>query len=443
MLPDTRRAPAPTRARAEGGLILVLYYSDRAPLRSSVRDHLYSFGRYADRPYIYVNLAVRRMPRWLGAVQIDAVVIHTILLAQRWHPPTFRRLAKRLEPIRQLTCTKIAIPQDDYIHTEALGRFISHFGIDHVLTCAPESEWRRIYGDLMEGSVSFTRVLPGYLEPSTMQLVERLAQSSIDRSVDIGYRAWRPDFSLGRHALRKARIGEVVAERSKRFGLRTDISLRDEDTIFGDDWYRFMLGCRWMIGVEGGASVLDADGSIMQRTSAYIREHPTATFEEVERACFAGMDGSVHLVAISPRHLEACATRTAQILVEGSYSGVLEAGRHYLPLAADFSNLDDVLARVTDEGLRAEIAGNAYRDIVESGRFEYQSFVTDTVGLIAEPSLRLPQASGLLLLWSAILDRTSWQWVWLRWRIRRAGRHVLARIGLLDRVMAARARRAG
>ena len=440
-MPEDQPAGQPTTSRAARGLIVVLYHADRSPLRSSVRDHLYSFGRYADRECVYVNLAVRSLPDWLASVRIDAVIFHTLLLAQRWHPPTFRKLTERLQRIRQIACTKIAIPQDDYIHTDALAAFIGDLGVDHVLTCAPETEWRTIYGTLVDGPVSFRRVLPGYLEPTTMERIERLANGGVERSIDIGYRAWRPDFSLGRHALLKARVGEVVAERSSQFGLRTDISLRDEDTIFGDDWYRFMLRCRWMIGVEGGASVLDADGSIMRRTSAYVREHPSATYDEVERACFPGQDGSVRLVAISPRHLEACATRTAQILVEGSYSGALEPDRHYLPLAADFSNLDDVLARANDEELRTQIASRAYEDIVESGRFEYRAFVTTTVDLIDATMSDLPRPSRALVRWSALLDRVSWRWVWLRWRVRRAARAILGRIGLLDRVMELRERR--
>ena len=54
-------------------------------------------------------------------------------------------------------------------------------------------------------------------------------------------------------------------------------------------------------------------------------------------------DGRLQLFAISPRHLEACATRTCQVLVEGEYSGVLRPGEHYIPVRKDLSNLDDVL----------------------------------------------------------------------------------------------------
>ena len=127
------------------------------------------------------------------------------------------------------------------------------------------------------------------------------------------------------------------------------------------------------------ALFLDRDGTLLDRSRAYQKAHPDASFEEVEAVCFPGMDGNLRLFAISPRHLEACATRTAQILVEGSYNGILVAGVHYVPLRADFSNLGQALRAVRDEGLRERIAERAYRDIVESGRYTYESFVGSVI----------------------------------------------------------------
>ncbi len=110
------------------------------------------------------------------------------------------------------------------------------------------------------------------------------------------------------------------------------------------------------------------------------------SFDELEAKCFPGRDGELALFAISPRHLEACATRTVQILVEGSYSGVLQPGVHYLELKRDLSNLDAVLETVAAEDSR-EIAERAYADIVASGRFTYRRLVEDVERV-------LPAASG-------------------------------------------------
>lgn len=423
------------------GPILVLYHAKRSPLRASVRDHLYAFGRYSGRPCIYVNLAVRSLPP-LKSLGIQAVVFHTILLAQRWHPPTFRRLVARLQPLRGLDCHKVAIPQDDYIHTTALRDFIRDFAVDRVLSCAPESEWPTIYGDLVDGPTRFTRVLPGYLEPTTLRRIARVQPSVGARTIDIGYRAWRPDYSLGRHALQKAQVGEAFASAAAEGGLRADISLRDEDTILGDDWYRFMLRCRWMIGVEGGASLLDPDGSVRERTAAFRAKNPAASFEEVEAACFPGLDGSINLVSISPRHLEACATGTAQVLVAGSYNGILEPELHYIPVRPDLADVPDVIGRLHDDVLRDRIAARAYADIVASGRYEYAAFVRESLSDIQPLATRSQGvAARFALRWEQSLDRPTWVWVWMRWRARQAVRQVLDRLGLLDRVLRVRAER--
>ena len=91
-----------------------------------------------------------------------------------------------------------------------------------------------------------------------------------------------------------------------------------------------------------------------------MAEHPDAGYDEIEAACFPGRDGELALFAISPRHLEACATRTGQILVEGAYSGMLEPGQHYLPVRADLSTSGDVLDEARDEARRRELTEAAY-----------------------------------------------------------------------------------
>ncbi|PKN80951.1 MAG: hypothetical protein CVU51_14565, partial [Deltaproteobacteria bacterium HGW-Deltaproteobacteria-1] len=67
-----------------------------------------------------------------------------------------------------------------------------------------------------------------------------------------------------------------------------------------------------------------------------------------------------------------------QILVEGEYGGILKPGIHYIEVKKDWSNLKQVIKQIGDHDLCKTIAGNAYRDIVESGRFTYRKFV-DTV----------------------------------------------------------------
>lgn len=424
--------PADVRSGQPGGIILVLYYADRAPLRAAIRDHLYAFRRYGGRPTVYINLAARTIPTWLDRIPVDAVIFHTILLAQRWQPAVFERLMERLEPVKRLDAVKIAIPQDEFIQTDLLCRFLREHRVGHVFTCAPEHLWPVIYEGMAGAPPTFTRVLTGYIDPTTVKRIGALSRLQPARPIDVGYRAWRPEPWLGRHGRLKGTIADEASRAGSALGLRTDISLRDEDTLIGDAWYRFLLGCRWTIGVEGGASILDRDGSIRERTVAFTAAHPDASFEEVEAACFPGLDGSFELVAISPRHLEACITGTAQVLVEGQYNGILRPWDHYVPLRADLSDLREALVMTADDGLRQRLASRAYEDVVSSRRFEYPEFVRMVSSAI--PGVQRRRPMGLtgrsILAWERRLDGPSWIWVRARAMARSAMIGALRRTGL-------------
>jgi hypothetical protein len=108
----------------------------------------------------------------------------------------------------------------------------------------------------------------------------------------------------------------------------------------------------------------------VKAAQAFLAEHPDAPFEAVEAACFPGRDGELDLFALSPRHLEACAARTGQILVRGAYNGVLEPDVHYLALEPDFSNLDVVLEAARDEPRRQRLTTAAYDAVVGSGALD-------------------------------------------------------------------------
>jgi hypothetical protein len=84
-------------------------------------------------------------------------------------------------------------------------------------------------------------------------------------------------------------------------------------------------------------------------------------------------------------------TRTAQVLVEGEYDGVLEPMRHYLPIRRDLSNLDEVLAMIRDHELLEKITAHAYDEVYLSGRYSYARFaeMLDAVLASASPRFRL------------------------------------------------------
>jgi hypothetical protein len=401
--------------RKSGMNVLVVYFYTRPyPPRQSLRDHLESFRRYSTDRCFYWNAACWPFPRLASLVRFDLIVFHTSFLSCRWNRARFARLKQWLRPLARNSAVKIALPQDEFIHTDLLNEFVDEFAIDHVFSVAPESEFARIYPRIDRRRTAFHTVLCGYLDDSTLGTIESLSDPQPPRTIDIGYRSWDVPAWLGRHGLLKTRIARRVDAAAPQRRLVTDISMDQADTIYGNDWYRFLLRCKYTVGAESGASVLDTDGAIKRRTEEFVARHPHASFDEIERACFPGQDGQFNYAAVAPRHLEACATRTCQVLVRGQYSGILEPGRHYLEVEPDFSNLDEVLDVVRDDQRRLPIVERAHADLVASGKYTYRSFV-QTVYQLALAGRPPAKRGPLSEVWPSVAhqacnlaDRLSW-----------------------------------
>jgi hypothetical protein len=389
--------------------VLVVYSLVQYPPRQTVRDAIEAFGKYSQARSFYLNLAVRKPRWWLRRVPFDAVVFHTTFLSERWNPPAFRRVLHRAQRLEATGGRRVALPQDENLRSRMIESFAESFGVAHIFSVGPSATWSQLYPHLTE-RVGVSRVMTGYLDPGTLARIERIVATTERRPIDIGYRAWRSAPWLGRHGQLKVQIAEAVERAARARGLRADISTRASEALGGDDWYRFLASCRYVIGVEGGASIHDGDGSVKECSDRYVAGHPEAEFEEVEAACFPGRDGEIDYRAISPRHLESCATRTCQVLVEGDYNGVLEPNTHYIPLRADLSNLDEVLDLVQSDAQRRRIVASAYHDVVASGAYTYERLVreVEAVALSESPAVADSPVLRLTHRLSRTAEGASW-----------------------------------
>jgi hypothetical protein len=188
---------------------------------------------------------------------------------------------------------------------------------------------------------------------------------------------------MGRLAREKSEIGAGFLEHVAGRDLRCDISSREDDRIYGEHWYRFLASCRATLGTESGASIVDFDGGLEALTKDYLARRPRATPVEIERDLTAPYEGAVVINTASPRLFEAAAMRTAMILFRGSYGGVVEPERHYVPLEKDFSNMEEVVERLRDTAYLDELAGRAYDDLVASGRYSLRTVAEELDAVIA------------------------------------------------------------
>jgi len=392
--------------------LLVINQYTEYPVRMTAWDHMYCFRRHGNCRVYYVNMAYQTLPEYLLRIPFNAIIFHTTLLSFRWNLNDFERSCRKLESLKNLDTLKIVMPQDEFIQSDALCQFINDFKVDLVYSVLPASEWKKIYRFVDFSKVSFKQILTGYVEEKFAKKLCSRGNEAKHRDIDIGYRAWHAPYWLGRQGQKKVEIARNVKEAAKREWMNVDISTNNEDVILGEKWYDFLLNCKTVIGVEGGASVLDHNGKIKQKTEAYIAKNPTASFEEVEKHCFPNLDGYLNGFAISPRHFEACMTYTCQVLLEGEYNGVLKPNLHYIELKEDYSNLSDVLEKIKDNKLRERLTERAYNDVVASGKYFYSTFVNSLLNEINYLNCKSPMHSyNLYYLRNRVEDKLCWWFI--------------------------------
>ena len=394
------------------------------PLRTTIKEHVYSFRNYAKGANCFYLCADKResndnvVPEYFSKIEFDAIIFHYGFVGARWEGiENLKNTMKRVDSLKNTKAIKIILPQDEYKNPNALVHFINEFNVDMVFSVSPETEWEKLYKGVDFEKVKFFLTLTGYLDSKAVKGLAKLV-NKIPKTIDIGYRARNLPPWLGRHGFLKTLIAEKFLELKSKYPIKMDISTKTEDTFIGSSWYDFLVKCKYMIGVEGGSTVLDEDGSIWNKGVEFQKKHPKASFEEVEEACFPGKDGQLNLVAISPRHLECCATKTCQILTEGDYNGILKSGVHYIELKKDFSNLDSVLIDVVDDNKRKQIVENAYNDIVLSKKYTYSKFVKETLEIIrVQSNIKVPKKNNLLYLRNRIEDQFVWVKAWYRLKV--------------------------
>jgi len=300
--------------------------------------------------------------------KIDCIVIHYSLplLYDTYIP------RESLERIRNFKGLKVLFIQDEYRRVNFICDKIKYARLDAIFTCAPLEVAKKIYSSL-DGEVELLSTLTGFVPDHLAEIQPKPIRK---RSVCVGYRARKCPFWYGRKAFDKHLIGKLFLNHIKSSGLNCDISSQEKHRLYGGKWIDFLSDCKATLGTESGASLIDFTGEIEYALNRYQAFHPFHEFEQVPPQLLE-KDGEIELQVISPRCFEAASLGTVMIQYPGRYSGLLEAGRHYLVLEKDFSNIEEVIEQLMDINMLQSIADNARSDLVDSGRFSYRQFVLD------------------------------------------------------------------
>ena len=383
--------------------VLILYFKmAKYKDRNTIDEHLHSFRRYADGVEFHYFNAANGVPRYLTYPRYDGVILHYTFLAVRWSKELYDNWSKTIKRLKALKGYKVGIPQDEYAETDVLCNLFREYDVKTVFTCFFEEDYQKVYPPEKVPLEHLITVFPGYIDEDEARRLQAFCDGREERSIDLGYRARKLPYWLGRHGQLKHEIGQLFLEKTKDSGLKVDISTSNKDVFFGNDWYKFLCRCRAVLGCEGGASLLDPTGNIRINVEDYVENHPDASFEEVEQACFRGKDYNIRLFALSPRHFECVITKTCQVLVEGEYGGIFIPGVHFIELKKDYSNLDAVIEQLKDATYCKKIADNAFRDVFKSGKYSYRAFVNQVIEHIAEKTGEKNQSANDRILFHLI-----------------------------------------
>ena len=267
---------------------------------------------------------------------------------------------------------------------------IAALGVDVLFTLVPERELEKVWPEKKLPRVRKLTTFAGYVS----DVAVAYPSPPLDRrGVDVGYRGRELPYWLGRLGQEKAWIAQEFSRRAAGTALMCDIGWRESDRIYGKSWYEWLSSCRATLGTESGSTITDFDGSLQRRVDAYVTAHPRAGFLEVHGELLEPYEGNVMMNIISPRIFEAAALRTALVLFPGSYSGVIEPERHYITLQKDFSNFDDVVARLSDVRELAGMVDRTYEEIAKSDRYSFRAMVKQFDDAVADSAVE-PRTLG-------------------------------------------------
>ncbi|MEW5735387.1 MAG: hypothetical protein AB1921_11060 [Thermodesulfobacteriota bacterium] len=356
--------------------ILLLYHHQIAKNASTIMEHVNAFAQHSKFPVWRVNTELG-FPPFLDKLSFSVILLHYSLFGVPFciGPRFMRYLENHRDTYR------IVFLQDEYRYWPERKEFLNHMNIDCVYTLV-EPDYFDITYRRVTSVPKLVYQLPGYVSLHIEDMARRYTKPDSQRTVDIGYRGRRLPYYLGRGSQEKHIIGVEFKKRAEALGLTTDIETEENKRIYGTSWPEFLANCKAVLGVEAGVSIFDIDDEVRPQYAKIVTGHPDVSFpdcsfEEVSRTILAPYEDNVYYRTISPRHFEAAALRTTQILFEGKYSGILQPMRHYIPLKKDFSNFDEVIKMFSDASLRKQITDNAYNDLIASRKYTYEKMVEE------------------------------------------------------------------
>ena len=373
-------------------LNILILYDDKSTYINATMDHLSSFSFFS-RNRIFYAIATNNITCETNFSSFDSIIIHySVRLNLSNH--LSKSYAEAIEKFHGL---KILFIQNEYETTEIARKWIQNLGIHVVFTCVPEKYLDDVYPARRFPHVEFVHTLKGYVPI----LLENYTTPKplCRRTFLIGYRGRALPYWYGNLGREKVVIGQRMRQICEERGLFVDIDWEEEKRIYGERWFKFLEDCKATLGTESGPYIFDYYGDIKADVELAIQQNPSVTYEEIYAKYLAEHDGRIITSQISPGIFEAISLKTALVLFEGNYSGIVKPHIHYIPLKKDFSNVEEVLGHLMNDEYVEELTECAHSDIIKSGQYSYRKLINNLDDFIAQRVSRgydVPLVSGLL-----------------------------------------------
>ena len=335
-------------------------------------DHIEALSKYSQYEVFTLEAGQKNnggLPDTIDLNRFDALIIHfsMVISHDSYLSPETRK------KIRDYNGLKAIFIQDDYRWINDTVNALDYLEA-HILFPLTESGiMNQIYDPIRLPKLEKQTVLTGYVPEN---LLNKETHDFADRVIDVGYRARKLPAWIGSHALQKWQIAEKFIADAKKTKLKLDISLDEKDRIYQTDWVNFISSCKATLGTESGASLCDFTGDIQRKVEEHERKYPGTDFNTQKNLYFPNDDCKIMMNVISPRVFEAAALKTLMIMYDGYYSGVLEAGIHYVSLEKDHSNFNEVLETLENPKKATEIIQNAHREIALNEKYSFKGMVS-------------------------------------------------------------------
>ena len=341
----------------------------------STKDYLSSFELFSENEVSYLPEVP---PAWTVGGQtsrrtesdyreilsaFDAVVVsqHLRLCFDGWINDNLYKALLSFEGV------KAVFLHDEYDHTEKTRAWIEEQEVDLVYTVVPEPHVTKVYKPTRFPKTEFRSILTGYMPLKFSRRNKTVAIS--EREKLLVYRGRVSPESYGALAKQKETIGRYFDDYCQKYEIEADIQWEEAERVYGLNWYRLLETGVATLGTESGSNVFDEYGHIRERVAqGKPLPGPVSLNFREENLGFK-------MNQISARLFEAIGCGTALVLYEGDYSGVLDAGDHFLSVKHDHSNVAEVVEKLNDSMLVQKMVDRAWYDVSSNSELSFNYLV--------------------------------------------------------------------